>query len=128
MKKDQNKSGYRPYPLKRLISGYLFLVILALGACSQPEQQKEERAKGQVQSEQLKTVTIPIEGMTCNACVASVKRKFKSMEGLEKAEVSLVHRNATLTYDPDKITPRQIRNAIHEVGYKADEPITETNR
>ncbi|MEX2594498.1 MAG: heavy metal-associated domain-containing protein [Anditalea sp.] len=119
---NQNKSNYNPYPLKRLISGCLLLVVLALGACSQPGQQEEESAKGQAQSEQLTTLTIPIEGMTCGACVASIKRKLNSMEGLEEVEVSLEHRTATVFYEEGKITPQQVQDAINELGYKAGEP------
>ena len=128
MKNNRNKSGYSPYPLNRLISGCLLLVILTLGACSQPEQQKEETVKGQTQSEELATLTIPIEGMTCNACVASIKEKLNSMEGLEEVEVSLEHRTATVFYEEGTITPGQIQGAINEIGYKAGDPVTEKNR
>lgn len=128
MKNNQNKSGYGTYPLRRLFSGCLLLVVMALGSCSQLGQKEEEMAKVQNQREQLTTLTIPIEGMTCGACVASVKKKLNSLEGLEEVEVSLEHRTATVFYEEGNITPQQVQDAINELGYKAGELVTEKNR
>lgn len=101
--------------------------MFPLGISCSPSGEKEQDEQN-FATQNLAKTTIPIEGMTCNACVTAVKRKFKSMDGLEKVEVSLEHREATFTYESDKITARQIQNAINEIGYKAGEPITEENR
>jgi|GEM_PF-928206 len=103
---------------------YLFFIIVA-SACSSPQEDKQEKIEQNLSSQNLTKTTIPIEGMTCNACVASIKKKLNSMEGLEIVEVSLEHRNATVFYEEGKITPQQVQDAINELGYKAGEPITE---
>lgn len=62
----------------------------------------------------MKQVIIPITGMTCANCVATVERNVKKLEGVEDTSVNLVTEKATVTYDPElqdleKITQRVIR-------------------
>lgn len=105
----------------------MFTLAVALGSCSSQPEGKD--AGGQELSAQnLSKTTIPVEGMSCNACVASVKKKLKSMDGIEKVEVSLEHRQVTLAYEAGEVTPAQVQQAINEIGYKAGEPVTEENQ
>lgn len=106
----------------------LFFFVIA-SACSSPGEDKMENSEQRFSSAQnLTKTTIPIEGMSCNACVASIKDELKSLDGLEKVEVSLQHRNATVFYEEGTVTPQQIQDAINEKGYKAGEPVTEENK
>ena len=102
-----------------------FLVFLAVSlfaiSCSEQEGGQQEPAAANTTE-----MTIPVEGMSCNSCVASVKSTLKPMDGVEKVAVSLVDRNATITYDPEEITPEQVQKAINDIGYKAGKPITTT--
>ena len=102
----------------------IFIFIIA-SACSSPGEDKLEESKQSFSSQDLTKTSIPIEGMTCNACVASIKKELKSLDALESVEVSLQHRNATVFYKEGTITPQQIQDAINEIGYKAGEPVTE---
>ncbi|MCJ8163272.1 heavy-metal-associated domain-containing protein [Pontibacter sp. E15-1] len=102
----------------------LVLLAVMLGGCSDPEQ-VPGAATQDLSASKLKRTTIPIEGMTCNACVASVKSKLKSLEGVQQIEVSLQHRNVTFSYQPSELTPSQVQQAINEIGYKAGTPIEE---
>ena len=101
------------------------LFVLLASACNSQNEKKQEQTEQKSSVQNLTKTTIPIEGMTCNACVASIKKKLNSMEDLEEVEVSLEHRNATVFYEEGKISPQQSRDAINEIGYKAGEPITE---
>jgi copper chaperone CopZ len=67
---------------------------------------------------QAKTVSIPIEGMSCVACAARVKRALKGINGVQQVEVSLELREATVQFLPDKVTPQRLEAAINELGYK----------
>ncbi len=71
---------------------------------------------------QLKTVVIPVEGMVCVACSATVKRALKSIDGVSNVEVSLEKRTAQVTYAPDKLSPDRLVAAINRAGYKAGTP------
>ena len=68
---------------------------------------------------QVKTVSIPVEGMSCVSCAARVKRTLKGIDGVQHVEVSLEHREARVRFSPEKVTPERLEAAINELGYKA---------
>jgi copper chaperone len=67
----------------------------------------------------LETVVIQIDGMTCDHCVHAIQSALEELEGISHAEVSLEEETATVSYDPDWITPEDILDAIEEEGYTA---------
>jgi Cu+-exporting ATPase len=48
----------------------------------------------------IKQLTIPITGMTCANCVATVERGLKKQEGVTEAVVNLSSERATVAFDP----------------------------
>ena len=68
---------------------------------------------------QVKTVAIPVEGMSCISCAARVKRTLKGIEGVQQVEVSLERRETVVRFAPAKVTPERLESAINELGYKA---------
>ena len=74
------------------------------------------------------TVTLPVEGMSCSSCVASVKRTVKGLNGVTSVEVSLAERRARVSYDSSKVTPDHIVAAIRELGYKTGPPVPEAGK
>ena len=103
-----------------LVSQPLLIMLLALGSCSQ--QEKQEEAKVSAEDDKLKTVTIPVEGMTCSACVSRVKKSLRSLEGVRKVSVSLENRNTQVVYASEKTSAEEIVKAIDGLGYKAGTP------
>lgn len=69
-----------------------------------------------------KVVTIPIEGMSCEACAARVKRSLKAIDSVAEVEISLEYRNARVRYVEDKVSPERLVAAINQLGYKAGTP------
>lgn len=67
-----------------------------------------------------KTVTIPIEGMTCAACSSRIEKVLNKQEGME-ASVNLTTEKAKVTYDEEKNSFADIRNRIEKIGYKVPE-------
>jgi len=67
----------------------------------------------------VKTVEIPVEGMICMSCVATVKKSLSNIDGVVEVHVSLKDKNAKVTYDPKKVTIEELKNAINKMGYKA---------
>ena len=86
--------------------------VLAAGAPAAAPDSKSE----------LKTIVIPVEGMSCVACAATVKKAIKSLVGVSDVEVSLEKRSARVTYASDKLSPDSIVDAIDKAGYKAGSP------
>lgn len=79
--------------------------------------------KGQTLSApQLKTVSIPVEGMSCVSCAARVKRTLKGIDGVQHVEVSLESRQALVRFSSAKVTAEHLEAAINKLGYKAGKP------
>lgn len=99
------------------VAGLLALLI-ALGGCTgqePPEPTGNQEAN-------LMHVSIPIDGMSCSACVARVKKTLTSMDGVAHVEVDLGARAAKVRYAPDKISPDRLVAAINDLGYRAGAP------
>jgi copper chaperone len=67
----------------------------------------------------METVELKVEGMTCQGCVSSVTRTLSGVPGVQKVEVSLADSRATVTYDPAKAGPAQLKRAVENAGYEA---------
>lgn len=65
----------------------------------------------------METTTIPVGGMTCMGCVASVKRVLGGIGGIAGAEVTLDPAQAIVTYDAGKVNLQAIKTAISDAGY-----------
>ncbi|MCM2257577.1 MAG: heavy-metal-associated domain-containing protein [Vicinamibacteria bacterium] len=70
----------------------------------------------------MKVVQIPVEGMSCAACVARVKKTLAAIGGVAAVDVSLVERRARVRFDPSRLSPDQLVAAIKGLGYRAGAP------
>lgn len=61
---------------------------------------------------------IRIEGMSCMHCVGKVEKGLGEQKGVLSAKVDLEKKQATVRYDPQKVTLDEIRKKITEVGYQ----------
>ncbi len=61
--------------------------------------------------------SIPVTGMTCTNCVATILKGLEDTEGVEKANVNLASEKATIEYDPKKVDLIKIAKTITELGY-----------
>jgi len=68
------------------------------------------------------TARIPVTGMTCAACQANVQRALEREAGVREAAVTLMTAIATVTYDPQQVTPTGLVGAIRAAGYGATLP------
>lgn len=58
-------------------------------------------------------------GMTCAACEANVTKAVNKLDGVKSAEVSLLSNSMKVEYDPSKVDPQKIENAVSNIGYSA---------
>ena len=72
----------------------------------------------------LESVTIPVEGMSCGACAARIKKTLKPLAGVGSVGVSLERRSVLVRYLPEKTSPKRLASVISELGYKATLPET----
>lgn len=67
----------------------------------------------------MKEITISIEGMSCNHCVASVKKAVSALDGVKNVNVSLENKSADVKFDEGKINAQAIVKCINELDFKA---------
>ncbi len=60
---------------------------------------------------------LPVTGMTCANCVATVERNLKKLDGVHTATVNLASERATLEYDPALLDQEAIIAKIRRAGY-----------
>ena len=76
-----------------------------------------------------KQITLPITGMHCANCSATIERNLKKLDGVTDANVNYATENATVVYDPSLLSKDAIFDKISDVGYgvrtaKVELPIT----
>jgi len=64
-----------------------------------------------------KQVTLPITGMTCANCVATIERNLNKMDGVDTAAVNLSSERATVEFDPSKLQLVDIISRVQRAGY-----------
>lgn len=67
----------------------------------------------------MKTITIKIEGMSCDGCVKSVTRALTAVPGVSKAEVSLARAEATVAFEPEQVAKPALVQAVQDAGFDA---------
>jgi P-type Cu+ transporter len=73
-------------------------------------------------------VTIPVSGMHCAGCQASVQRALNATPGVREATVNLMTNHATVTYDPGVVSSQELVDRIRETGYEAELPTAKPTR
>ncbi|BAH39945.1 MAG TPA: Cu(2+)-exporting ATPase [Gemmatimonas aurantiaca] len=67
----------------------------------------------------METVRIPVSGMTCAACSSRVQRALQKQPGVADANVNLMMKSATVTFDPAAVSPESLIATIEDTGYGA---------
>lgn len=65
------------------------------------------------------TVTLDVQGMTCGGCVLGVRKVLEKLPGVTKADVRYETHQAVVTYDPAKVSVKQMIAAIATLKYTA---------
>lgn len=71
-----------------------------------------------MQENKTKKAIINIEGMTCSACVQTIEKALKSLNGVESANVNLTTKKASVEFNPEKVNLAEMEKRISDVGYK----------
>ena len=67
----------------------------------------------------MQHITLNIDGMTCNGCVASVTKILQGVEGVASATVGLADKRAEVTFDATKTSVDALIAAVEDGGYDA---------
>jgi len=93
-----------------IISSALLLGLL-IGAFVLPNHAKAAEA-----TKELKIKT----SAQCEMCQDRIQTKMSKVTGVNKAVLDLNDKVLTVNYDPGKITPDEVRKAVTNIGYSAD--------
>lgn len=66
---------------------------------------------------ETKLITLPITGMTCANCVATVERSLKKVNGVSSASVNLSSERATVEFNPSLADLPAMINRVKNAGY-----------
>ena len=66
-----------------------------------------------------KRVDLPIGGMSCASCVATIEEGVKDLPGVKQVNVNLATERGTVVYDPDVLSIDKIVTTVNELGYEA---------
>lgn len=121
--------------MRRMTSRVLVLGGLAalplLYACSDPGASAEAPARGgQAAAMEAAAPGVPaglaradfaVAGMDCGGCAIATRAALRKLEGVEQADASYDDETGTgaawALYDPAKVTPERMMEAIRELGY-----------
>ena len=69
----------------------------------------------------MKELSLKIKGMHCTGCSTRLEKVLNNQDGVEKAKVSLEDAKADITFDENKIGLNEIKEAIEDAGFEAEE-------
>lgn len=71
---------------------------------------------------EIRTITLPISGMTCAACQSHVERALQSTPGVAEATVNLLTNSARVAFDPSLAHLEDLVASVRDAGYDAEMP------
>jgi len=64
-----------------------------------------------------KKIILPVTGMTCASCVATIEKGLSKIPGVSRVNVNLASEKASIEYEPSKVDTKTLMDTISDVGY-----------
>jgi copper ion binding protein len=100
-------------------------------ACSESKHAKLAYNPAKVKDDQLiaainkagfkveaETIAVKVDGMSCGACSDKVSKKLASVKGVSEQKVCHESKQAVITFDPAKVSRKDVLAAIDTTGFK----------
>ncbi|MEW6288807.1 MAG: heavy metal translocating P-type ATPase [Thermodesulfobacteriota bacterium] len=65
-------------------------------------------------------ITLSVKGMHCASCSSRIEKVVGGMEGVQRCEVNLATELVKIVIDPGRVSQRQVRQTIDDLGFKAE--------
>ncbi len=102
----------------------IFIILLAAGfmlSCSQSEQagadSEPDNKVAMEKPSETKTISVGVEGMTCQGCVSSIETAIAAVDGVVDQKVNLKSNSASITFDPAQTDAKKLAEVIGDAGY-----------
>ncbi|NOY27636.1 MAG: heavy-metal-associated domain-containing protein [Oligoflexia bacterium] len=66
----------------------------------------------------MSEIRIPVQGMTCGGCTASVERALSRVPGVDGSSASVKDAAVVVRFDPQQVAPDQLVQVIVGAGYE----------
>jgi len=68
----------------------------------------------------MQKATIQLETLTCPSCMQKIENGVKSLDGVDKKIIKVLFNSSKvrLEYDDEKVSIKDIENAIDKLGYE----------
>lgn len=66
----------------------------------------------------MEKTILRVEGMICGHCEIAVQDAVRKLPGIKKVKASKRKKEASVEYDPSRVSLEQIRQAINNTGYE----------
>ena len=66
----------------------------------------------------MQRLALNVEGMSCNHCVAAVKKALENVDGVKEADVNLEDKKAEVKLDKE-VSEEVLVKAVEDAGYSA---------
>ncbi|MBI2760682.1 MAG: cation-translocating P-type ATPase, partial [Chloroflexi bacterium] len=73
-------------------------------------------------AERTEKLQVKIGGMHCSLCTDSIRRAVGRLDGVTDVQVSIAHEEALIAYNPLRVTPVAIQDALEDIGYTVHPP------
>jgi len=70
-------------------------------------------------SDNIKKISIKIQGMSCSSCVNTIEKKLNSLDGIINVTVNIATEKGQVEYNSDKINEEGILKGVESAGYTA---------
>lgn len=67
-----------------------------------------------------------VEDIHCASCIAKVETALNKVEGVSSSSVNLANKKATVSYDPDRVKPDRLVDAVRNAGYSVSKDSIES--
>ncbi|GAC1343128.1 MAG: heavy metal translocating P-type ATPase [Ktedonobacteraceae bacterium] len=65
---------------------------------------------------------LKVGGLSCSFCSQSIIKAYSRTKGVYAAHVSLAHEEVLVEYDPEQVTPTELKDVLRSLGYRVLDP------
>lgn len=80
----------------------------------------QDASGGSATPASFQQVVLTVDGMTCAACPATVRKSLEGLEGVHSAEATYEPPEAVVRFDPDKVSIDDLTTATENAGYPSE--------
>lgn len=105
-----------------LINLLLIGVVILIASCAGNPDEKSSSGKTDdtsIRQENMQTVVLSVEGMTCSGCEIAIVNSLTRLEGVSHADASHTEGTATVSFDPEAVNIEDLQKAVAGAGYQA---------